>query len=304
MATSLTSPSLVFAADTAILAARKALAKAKYFTTDFSADAVQPGSTMKIPVFAATAETFDADNANYEHSTGSVTWASVTFGNHVKGTYEFTDRDFTLAPMGSFWKNAGDDAGRAIAASIMGTVGGLINKTNIPKTGTGTAANEVVFSVTKANLAGLRDKCAAAGIDPGQCALLLNPAQFAAALALLDANVYGGSEAIRNGVVEGLYGFAAVVECTTLTTTATEYLLGAIIPKDGLAIAGRVVPVGSPSAYQEIGTTTDEDSGLVLGLRRHGNPATGSNFLNVEALFGAAIVQPGKCIRLVSQATA
>ena len=46
--TSLTSPELVYAATTAIMKAQKAVAQLSKFSTDFSAEAIQPGSTMMV----------------------------------------------------------------------------------------------------------------------------------------------------------------------------------------------------------------------------------------------------------------
>ena len=61
MSTSLTDPSLVFAANKALIAAHPAIAKVTQFATDFTADAVKPGTTLKIPVYdGGTAESLNA----------------------------------------------------------------------------------------------------------------------------------------------------------------------------------------------------------------------------------------------------
>lgn len=307
MATSLTSPQLVFSAEKAIEAAHKAIVKVSLFSTNFTADAAQPGSTLKVPLFSpSTAAQFDASANNYATVDGSLTYPSVTFANHVKHTFAFTDLDFTEIRGGGVWENAGKASGTAVGMAIASAVSGLINKTNIPKSGSPfSSKNEVVFSsVTLAATAALRDKCAKLGIDPARTVLMLEPATFASLLALLPANTFGGADAIRDGVIPSCFGFKAVVENPYLTTTAAEYLVGALVPEDALAVAGRRVEVQSPKVYQEVGYTTDEASGLTLTLRRFGKPETGENFASVEALFGAALVQPAKCIRLVSQATA
>ena len=307
MATSLTSPALVFSAEKAIEAAHKALVKVGLFSTDFSADAVQPGSTMKVPVFTpAAAAQFDATTNNYATVDGSVAYQSVTFGNHVKHTFAFTDTDFLLVKGQQFWANAGRASGTAVSMAIATAVSGLINKTNIPKSGSPfSSKNEVVFSsVTLAAVAAFRDKCAKIGTDPARVVLMLEPATFASVLALLPANAYGGTDAIRDGVIPGLFGFKAAVENSYLTTASGENLVGALVPEDSIVVAGRTIEVQSPRVYQEVGYTTDEASGLTLGLRRFGDPKTGENFASVEALFGAALVQAPKIIRLVSQATA
>lgn len=298
MSTSLTSPALVFASDKAIIAARKEVAKASLFATDFSADAVQEGTTMKVPVFSpGQAKQFNRETNNYETVDGNVTYAPVTFDQHVKETFSFSDVDFTLVKGTNFWARAGEASGNAIAVAISAAVGALLVKSKV-------ATEHVLASVTKANIAKIRAAMAAVGARADRSVVMLAPTQFADLLAALDANVYGGAEAIKNGVIPGLYGFKAIVENSDLSADSAEKLVGCVVPEDALVIAGRVVPVMSPNVYEEIGLTTDEVSGLTIGARRHGNPATGDNFCTHEALFGASLVQATKCVRLVSAATA
>ena len=285
MATSLTSPALVFSAEKAIVAAHAAIAKAKVFATDFSADAAQPGSTMKVPVFTpSTAANFDASTNNYGDTDGSVTYASVTFANHPKHTFSFADTDFNLVKGAQFWQRAGEASGVAVAKAIITTVAGLF----------ASVAQTASLTVTKAGIAGLRATCATNGFDADRAVLGLDSANFATLLSLLDYYTYGDREAIKDGVIPGLYGFKAVIEVPQLPSGTKGFLAA----EDSLVIAGRTIEVQSPRNYQEVGYTTDEDSGLTLGLRRFGDPRTGENFASVEALFGAALVQPAKAVKL------
>ena len=302
MSTSLTDPNLVFAANKALIAAHPAIAKVSNFATDFSAQAAQPGDKMTIMVFDSTAATeYDESTNNYGTTNGTLAGVQVTFGFHPKKTYSYNPLD-TLKVNKAVWSRRGEASGLAIARSIEASVAGLITATNIPKTGTGTAANESVFaSVTKANLAKLRAKITAAGADPAATVLALNPSNFADMLALFDANVFGGVEAIRQGIVPGLYGFKAVMELP-LSTDASEKLVGALIPEDALVIAGRTVPADDLPGAQ-YGTTTDEDSGLTISTYAFVEHNTRKHLFTNEALFGAKIIQPTKCVRLVSEAT-
>ena len=297
MATSLTSPGCVFAADKAIIAARKALALSRQFATDFSDDAVKEGTTLKIPVFSTGASgVFDKDSNNYETIDGSVAYVPVTF-THVKNTFGFDDNDFLIGARASFWGNAGAAAGASIAAKVQNLLGAKIKQADMTSTAISGGAKHVMASVTKAAVAKLRESCAKVGIAPAQAVVLLEPGYFADLLALLDANVYGGAEAVRTGVIPGLFGFKAVCEFSDFADAGTK---GAVVPEDGLAIAGRVIPVQGAKVYDELGTTTDEVSGIVLGVRRHTAPATGDNFLTVEAVVGAALVQPAKCFYIAA----
>lgn len=285
MASSLTSPSLVFAAERAIVAAHASIAKAKVFATDFSAEAAQPGSTLKVPVFTpSTASNFDPTSNNYATTDGSVTYASVTFSNHPKHTFSFSDTDFNLVNGRQFWDRAGEASGIAVGTAIITAVSALF----------GSVAQTASLTTTKAGIAGLRKEAADNGFDANRAVLMLGPTDFATLLSLLDYYTYGDREAIKNGVIPGLYGFKAVIENNYLPAGTK----GALVAEDALVIAGRTIEVQSPRVYQEVGYTTDEDSGLTLGIRRGADWATGMNAATVEALFGAALVQPAKAVKL------
>ena len=332
MATSLTSPKLVFASNQAIIAARGELAKVKLFCTNFSAEAAQPGETLKVPIFLAnSAKTFDPDNSlgngavDYETASGSCIWVPMTFKNHVVHTFEFSDKDFLESSL-VLWEGAGKAGGEAIAQALVESIIAPINATNVPTTGldpnyeqvgsTGKTAsgvtipafsanNEIVFktvagSTLKKQVAMLRGKCKKVGIKPRRSVLAINSDAFGELLDLLDSNIYGGTDAIQNGIIPNLFGFKAIMECDEWSD---DNMVGAVLQEDVLAIGGRQVPVGSPSQYDEVGTTTDDNTGLVLGARRHGSAKTGKNYGTIEALFGSKLMQPTKVIRLVSEAT-
>ena len=327
MASSLTSPKLIFASNKAIIAARGELAKVSLFSTNFSDEAAQPGETLKVPIFlAGAAKDFDQDSSNYEDANGSCTWVPIDFKIHKHSTFQFNDKDFLDTSL-TLWDNAGVAAGQAIGEALVGTIVGGINKTTVPTSGldpnytqegstgktaggvkipTFSAANECVFKAEsgktlKKAVALLRGQCKKVGIKPSRSTLALHSDLFAELLDLLDSNIYGGTQSIQDGIIPRLFGFKAIMECDEWTD---DNLKGAVIQEDSLAIASRVVPVGTPSQYAEIGTTTDENTGLVLGVRRHGNPGKGANFATVECLFGYKLLQPTKVIRLVDTATA
>lgn len=330
MGTSLTNPELVFATDQAIIAARGELAKVKLFSSNFSQEAAQPGSSMKVPIFlAGAAKVFNKETSNYEDASGTVVWPEIKFDVHVHSTWKFDDKD-TLLTNVDLWRNAGMASGEAIAQALLETVVGGLGKATVPTTGydpnytdanptspTGktdqgvdipkfTANNEVVFksatgSTLKKQLALLRATAKKVGIKPGRSVVCVSSDCFAEILDLLDSNVYGGTEAIRSGVIPGLFGWKGIVE---VDEWADDNQVGAVVQEDCLAIAGRRIEPGTPGAYAEVGVTTDEASGLVLTTRRHGDPAKGDNFGTIEALFGYKVIQPTKVVRLVSQATA
>lgn len=319
--TSLTSPELIFAANTSILKAQRAIAKLTKFATDFTAEAAVPGSTMMIQFFDdGEASEFNEETNNYLQADGSTSFIPVTFTNHPKKSFAFTPADFLEVNGSRFWENSGVAAGRAVEIAILKTVSQYLSAAYIPTSGTdmqtdatgrktGTLLdfgtwNQHVVGTGAFDKSGVaikaRQACDNAEINPGECVLMLNAKAYGETLNSLDANLYGGPEAIRNGIIDGLYGFDCVMENDMLLKN--ENLVGCIIPRNAIGIAGRTLPVLNPKLYEEVGTVTDEHSGLTLQLRRGGNAATDRSVLTVEALFGAKLLQPTKIVRLVSEA--
>lgn len=289
MSSALTSPQLTFAASEAILAAYPAIAKTKLFSRNFSADAVQPGATMKVPIFDTDAATaWDDDSNNYGTNNGTVDWASVTFDTHVKKTFMFTDKDFLDVNL-RFWGDSGRAAGISVSRAILNAV------TTEVCTTTETTS---LTTITKKNVAALRSVCAENSMDPAHTVLVLTPAAFAEALSLLDSNVYGGPEAVRSGIVPSLYGFKAITDCPGFPA-GTDSTIGALVHEDAVVIAGRYIAPQGTACYDEIGMMSDDESGLVLGLRRFCKPETGWNYYTVEALLGAKLVQGDACVRIL-----
>ena len=68
---------------------------------------------------------------------------------------------------------------------------------------------------------------------------------------------------------------------------------------NALGIAGRTVPVLNGKLYDDIGTVTDDKSGLVIQFRRGGDWRTHVSDLTAETLFGAKLLQPTKIVRIV-----
>lgn len=290
MATSLTSPGLVAAGDKAIIAARKHLEFASLFATDFSADAIQPGTTLKIPVFSGTAADFNpGSSAGYNDAEGSIKWAAVSFEYHKKLTFGLTDKDKLLVDTDPFWANCAKAAGQGIGLALTNAITGKLVYT---------AAEQITsWSVSLANMAALRAACATNNLDPNRCVVMLEPTSYAALLALLPSNVIGDGSAVTSGVAPGLFGFKAVCEANTISkqsgvsdSTAVNKGVGFVVPEDGLAIAGRVIKP-QDGVCEEWGTTTDEVTGLTLGHRVTVNQNEGGRYYTVEAVLGAALTK-------------
>lgn len=274
MATSLTSAGLIKAANEALVKVSKDINLIKLFAYDLSDEAMDNNSTIKIPLITAgTAGAFSDEN-DYETLTGSVTYVPLTLNTQLKTTFKFDGKDVLDTPNAPYWNKCAEAGAVAISAGISKAFGGLF-----------TAPGEggvTLGPVTKANLAKLRKECAGRIADT---VLALAPEQYAEALSLFDSNVYGGSEAIKDGMVPGLYGFKAVVELRD----AGEGVKGALVPANSIAVGSRAVAVGDDSCYREIGNVMDEN-GFTITVMRHGSAAKGTGFINITSNFGMKVV--------------
>lgn len=273
------------ASETAIMGLQKHMANLKYFAKDVSPKNDRPFAGVQVPIYDLT------DAAEFNESTNN--WCGGE--NEVDGVVVSLDKHFIKSISLSDIEAGETDLnflrdGSAAIADVLGHaankyVWGLINSTNVPTeeefTGDSKAAFAQLFKIADDN-----------GVNPYECVLALNPENFAKLLSLLDANVYGGAEAIKAGVVEGLYGFRAVV-CTSYLPEGT---IGAIIPYDCLAIVSRT---NAPAVNGYVATwTSSTEDGFSMGYRVFEHLCYGKMFLGADVLFGAKIVQDG-IIRLV-----
>lgn len=284
---SLSSPGLIKAANEALVALKPEINIIRQFAYDCSDAVMDYGLTVKVPIVSGgTAKAFNLSGTtsgssptykDYENSTGTVTYATVTLNQQPVSTFEFVGKDVLEAPNAPYWTKCAEGGADSVGKYISGVIGGLIT-TSLTKV--------TMASVTKAALAGLRASCAGRVADT---VLALAPDYFADALALFDSNVIGDQDPIRNGYIDRLYGFKSVIQLTDLPAG----IKGALIPANGVAFASRAVGVGDEGAYSEFGTVSDEN-GFTLTVMRHGDPKTGKGFINITSLMGAALTQTDK----------
>lgn len=163
---------------------------------------------------------------------------------------------------------------------------GLINATNVTLTAD--------TPTTKATVAGLYAIAENNDIPVDQCIVAMKPTQFSGVLSALDYTVYGSDDAIRNGVIPGLYGFKGFV-CAPNLPDGTN---GAIICDTAVGVASRYLFPGTEGAYPQAWAATD-DSGFTIGYRRFMDLNAGANKFAADVLFGAKLLQPSKIVRLV-----
>ena len=275
------------ASESAVMAAHKNLAKLSLFAKNFSELQGVPGKSIAVPVYnLSAAAAFNASTNNYATGANEIGGELITLDQHLVKSVAITDVE--EAETGIRWAA---DSAYAIADMLTRGVNdyvfGLINATNVTLSASTPS--------TKAQVAGLYAIAEDNDIPVDRCIVAMKPTQFATVLGQLDSNIYGGSEAIRLGVVDGLYGFKAFVCAPNLP----DGVDGAIICDTAVGVASRYLFPGTEGAYPQAWSATDE-SGFTIGYRRFMDLATGSNKFAGDVLFGAKLLQPSKIVRLVS----
>lgn len=284
----LTSPGIIKAANDLLVKIGPEVAAVKQFAYDCS-DAVEDyGQKVRVAmVTGGTSENF-SQSANYEHETGSLSDVFVTLDKQPKSTIALTGKDVLDLANAPFWNKVAEAGRNAIANAVEKSIGDAITTALASITKESTALG----TLTLAKLAGLRGKCKG---KIGDTVLVLSPEKFDEALGLFDSSVYGGTEAVRGGVIPNLYGFKSVVRMELPEYTSDTPSTAALIPSNAIAVATRAVAVGDESCYSEIGTQADEN-GFAITVMRHGSAATGKGFLNVTALVGATVVDAANIV--------
>lgn len=285
----LTSPGIIKAANDLLVKIGPEVAAVKQFAYDCS-DAVEDfGQKVRVAmVNGGTSENF-SESADYEHETGSLTDVFVTLDKQPKSTIALSGKDVLELANSPFWNRVAEAGRNAIANAVEKSIGDAITTAIASITKESTALG----TLTLAKLAGLRSKCKG---KIGDTVLVLSPEKFDEALGLFDSSVYGGTEAVRGGVIPNLYGFKSVVrmELPKYDGTSTAST-AALIPSNAIAVATRAVAVGEESCYSEFGTQADEN-GFAITVMRHGSAAKGKGYLNVTALVGATVVDAANIV--------
>ena len=285
----LTSPGIIKAANDLLVKIGPEVAAVKQFAYDCS-DAVEDfGQKVRVAmVNGGTSENFSA-SADYEHETGSLTDVFVTLDKQTKSTIALSGKDVLELANAPFWNRVAEAGRNAIANSVEKSIGDAITTALESITKETTALG----TLTLAKLASLRSKCKG---KIGDTVLVLSPEKFDEALGLFDSSVYGGTEAVRGGVIPNLYGFKSVVRMELPKYDgASTASTAALIPSNAIAVATRAVAVGEESCYSEIGTQADEN-GFAITVMRHGSAAKGKGYLNVTALVGATVVDAANIV--------
>lgn len=264
------------------------------FSTDLSGELIGPGKSVEVPLVKMDeAGTFvrTGENANnFARPVGDPKTVTVTIGDPIITGFAVTaDQASKINKV--WWEGKADLNMTSVAASASTAVTGLVTEDNFSKAVTNIGAST---DFAKKGVARIASQCEKKGLRVKFSTLALSGEYFYNLLAGLDANVYGGTEAIRNGVIPGLFGFGKVMLMHGLTTP------GFVCEPSAIAFASRGFRPADDKPYRAIREIKDPESGLTLTLVEYGDGPTGDLSESVTTRIGAAVGDADALVRLVA----
>ena len=245
----LTSPAVTLAVEAMFGNIKPTLnALKKLGITDFSAEKpgfdIKPGATIKVPVSSINAAAaFDADSNNYLTG-GNTDWANLTATHYLQG-FDISgvnvDQGVDAAKMKQLFTAR---AGSGIAAACQNAVKAALDAV--------TASSKVAAPDDAADYLGLGDDIS--WLDKATSVLAVNGTTLADIKAKFAAiNIHGTITELAQYM-----GFADMVLIPGMTAKC------AIVPANSMGFIGRVPAIVAD--YKEVGTETDPDTGLSVGI--------------------------------------
>lgn len=271
------------------------LAPLRAFSTSFSDEAAAKGAIVQVPLLAnLSASTTEND---YETDTGSMGVVSVPLDRYQKCTVGITDRQWSESSAAVLEQFASQQAKAVARAAIVDIFAIILNAAYSAKT------TKTAVAFTSAEVRSIRKALSNADVPASDRALILNPDYYDkligdTTITVASALHYGGTEAIREGVIPRYLGFE-LIESNIIPANG-ESLTGFAVHPSAMAIAFRTLAPQEPGEYLESRTVTDEKSGVSLGYRRHYSPAKGKHFCTFEAVYGRAVGVAAGLHRIVS----
>lgn len=298
MGSNLNKKGLVAVSDKIIIAAREALEMIKLFVTDFSIKEAKQYNTVNVKTCVGAVNKFQKGVHNYVNGNGKADFADIVLSENDISNWTFDDLDVLEDEFNPQWSKLGPAAGRKLGAAFIKELVGKLTYSAAETTKTLAAT---VAAATYADFVALRNKTIAAGYDPADCVVLLEPVTYDHLLALLDYKTTGAPSISEGGVIGGRLGFRAVLNspnCSKISGAAVSGVspqlgVGFVVPSDALGFANRQKAAikGAQGETIEAGYTVDEETGIVISTRVVLNSADGECTWNAETLYGAALMK-------------
>ena len=273
------------AAEKSIEAMHAAMAPLSLFAHDYTELDGRKGEAIAVPVINLSASgEFDPDTNNYCAGGNLPDGQLVTLNHHFVQSASITDRQIAATNFNWLGDLAAAQA-RQLGRDVNKAVMQMFNDTNITLSAT-------LDVTSKEAIASLVKTAADNDINPADAIVILGSDDFYKVLSKLDSNVYGGTEAIRDGYISGLYGFYGFVQSTFLPAGVK----GVIVSRDAVGLASRYLEPMADT-YSDTWRATDGDM-AIIGVRVFGQKCSGMRYIASECLFGCKVLLPNKIVLL------
>jgi len=248
------------------------------FSTNFEPSPVPPGNTVIVPLIGSlTATTF---GGNYAICGGTMTGITVTINRHKHipiGQSDLTAASSSWAQLDRFAQQQG--AGLALA--VLQDIFTLVTTANFVQATAVANQSFGIAQILKARLDLNNNKAPLTNRS-----LVLDVAPFNALLTLtnfIQTLAYGSREALLEGTIPRALGFD-IYETNGLP--GTNSVMGFAAAPSAIAIAMRYLQPQSTDYYLDARPVADPNTGATFGYRRHYDPNTGNEFINLECNYG------------------
>ena len=263
------------------------------FSTDVSDEVKDAGEKIQIPLVEMDeAGTFDRANNNFARPAGTPKKATVTFGDPIIAGFAVTAAQARNIQK-RWWEGKAELNATSVAASASSAVTNLVTKANFEKSVTNVGAASAFAKAGVAKIAAAVEN-ATNKLRVKFSTLALSGEYFYQLLSGLDASVYGGTEAIRNGVIPGLFGFGRVMLMHGLE------IPGFVCEPSAIAFGGRAFRPVDDRPYTAVREIKEPESGLTLTLVEYPDGPSGDLSESITCQVGADVGDHGALVRLVS----
>jgi hypothetical protein len=283
----------------ALKAFNAAIAPLKAFSTDFSADAVQVGKKILFTWTPAGATVND-----YNAQNGYVTEAPTQLPKELsidKNKYvgfEYTDDQLATLSMMKL-DDIGKQYGAALAEAVIADIWSLITAANY-----GAAAYDAdPADFDSDDVLDIGKVCTDAKWPKAGRNMILNPDCYVALCkdpAVKTASAFGGTEAIRQGVIPALGTFENIFESTVIPANA-ENLLGFAVNTEAIGVAFRAIQPDATAQMVMNYQVFSNESGMTIAFKEWYDTKFKTTRRVLEVNYGKCVGNPDGIKRIVGQ---
>jgi len=248
------------------------------FSTNFEPTPVPPGNTVIVPLIGSlTATTF---GGNYAICGGTMTGITVTINRHKHVPIGQSD----LTRASSSWANLEKFAfqqGAGLALAVLQDILTLLTTANFAQATAVANQSFGIAQILKARQDLNTNKAPFTGRS-----LILDVAPFNSLLTIsnfIQTQMFGSRSAILEAQIPHALGFD-IFETNGLP--GTNSVMGFAAGPSAIAIAMRYLQPGSDQYYIDARPVADPNTGATFGYRRHYDPNTGNEYINLECNYG------------------